>query len=185
MPADPTNHDDRRQPEYRAGHESDFEPWVTGFAASRGSRLSCRDPAPGQTAGFQHLLLPSDRRPARRGKASTAVRAHVAVTNGFRPRFARAMSAMASPSGCPAMRARASGSLHHDLAGGISLLLVISLVVHYDIEGCIAAVAAPSSLILTATWLILLPACGLIPASGCCKTAQDGCRRRRPSAQRH
>ena len=145
----------------RAGHEDDFESWVTELCrlarAAPGYRAAIRL---GQTAGFQHLLLRfDDRESGEAWHAAPAVRAHVAVADGFSTALRQSDVGdgvtFELPSDASASKWKRFITTWLTV---FPLLLVISLVVRTTLKDVsLPLQLLPSSLILTATlqWIIL------------------------------
>ena len=145
----------------RAGHEEDFERWVRDLdhlaRAASGYRAAIRL---GQTAGFQHLLFRfDDRDTAEAWQSDPAVRAHVAVADGY----STALRQTATGDGVTfELPSDASASKWKRFVTTwvtvFPVLLVVSLLIRTALRDApLPLQLLPSSLILTATlqWIIL------------------------------
>lgn len=145
----------------RAGHEQDFEQWVTELnrlaRAAPGYRATIRL---GQTAGCQHLLFRFDDRAAVEAWHDDAeVRAHVAIADGFSTSLRQIDVgegvAFELPSDASASKWKRFVTTWLTV---FPILLTISLVIRTALKDApLPLQLLPSSLLLTATleWIIL------------------------------
>ncbi len=145
----------------RAGHEQDFERWAAALGdlaeAAPGYRAAIRL---GQTAGFQHLLFRfEDRASAEAWHDSAAVRAHVAVADGWSTALRQIQSgdriAFDLPSDASASKWKRFVTTWLTV---FPVLLLVSLGVRTVLKDVpLPLQLLPSSLLLTATlqWVIL------------------------------
>jgi len=145
----------------RAGHEQDFEQWVTELnrlaRAAPGYRAAIRL---GQTAGFQHLLFRFDDRAAVEAWHDDAqIRAHVAIADGFSTSLRQIDVgegvAFELPSDASASKWKRFVATWLTV---FPILLTISLVIRTALKDApLPLQLLPSSLLLTASlqWIIL------------------------------
>ncbi|SFK27591.1 hypothetical protein SAMN03159338_3800 [Sphingomonas sp. NFR04] len=145
----------------RAGHEQDFERWAAALGdlaeAAPGYRAAIRL---GQTAGFQHLLFRfDDRASAEAWHDSDAVRAHVAVADGWSTALRQIQTgdriAFDLPSDASASKWKRFVTTWLTV---FPVLLLVSLGVRTVLKDVpLPLQLLPSSLLLTATlqWIIL------------------------------
>lgn len=145
----------------RAGREAEFDRWVDELnrlaRAAPGYRAAIRF---GQTAGFQHLLFRfDDRDTAQAWQADAALRAHVAIADGYstalRQSHAGDNVTFELPSDASASKWKRFVTTWLAV---FPLLLVINLVTRSSLKGApLPLQLLPSSLLLTATlqWIIL------------------------------
>lgn len=145
----------------RAGHEQDFEQWVTEL--NRLARAAPRYRAAirlGQTAGFQHLLFRFDDRAAVEAWHEDAqIRAHVAIADGFSTSLRQIDVgegvAFELPSDASASKWKRFVATWLTV---FPILLTISLVIRTALKDApLPLQLLPSSLLLTASlqWIIL------------------------------
>ncbi len=145
----------------RAGHEEDFERWVAELnrlaRAAPGYRAAIRL---GQTAGFHHLIFRfDDQRTAEAWQTDAALRAHVAVADGYSTALRQDKPGNAVVFELPSDASASKWKRFVTTWMAVfPILLVVSWVVRVALHDApLPLQLLPSSLILTATlqWIIL------------------------------